>query len=281
MFRKTLILGLFSCATLFAETNPYPNSLLPEYFQHKLKVKDQGDSPTCWAYAFIGAVELVVSRNEGPEACVRFNEQDIIPWDQQARDHPLPYDEVAFRGPRIESILWRIWTLGLKGSNGRRYYNITIDLPPSYISVTKRDFFTSPFGIISPQHRKGLMHAAGWANGDFAWMNNALKQRHPVVCGLLIPNTPGHALIALNIDKDNGVLLRNSWGDEMPLDLGPDTVDKYLIMEYSVRTCTDSERFAQMALFRQAACACQPPQDLTKLTSEQKQSLVEYIQYRH
>src|ERR1035438_6852908 len=81
----------------------YPDSLLPEYLAHHLTVKDQGDEPTCWAYAFVGALELVASRAEGPAATVRFDERTLLQWDQQARAHPLPEDEVAFRGPRIES----------------------------------------------------------------------------------------------------------------------------------------------------------------------------------
>ena len=224
-----------------------------DYGRLGLTQKFQGDQPVCWAYAFVNALELAVSRREGHP--VRFDEVEVVALGAARNRETLGSRRrqmiAASRGDQIEPILWMIWQYGLHGSDGRVYRDIAIDLAPGVPPVMERDPRHMPF----ENDRLTAAIADGWAKGNRAWMLRRLAVGQPVVCTLLGWRDGerrnfmvGHAVTAVS-----RLSFRNSWESEPRIVLDEDEADRCLYANYTVRLCSEAERVQAQAAIRAAA----------------------------
>lgn len=237
LFRPALLslLTLFAVAQVLSAGE---SAIDQEYLRLGLVQKFQGDRPLCWAYAFVNALELTVSRAEG--RAVSFDPLEVSALREEVGKAPSRPQIAAGRGDMIEPVLWLIWQRGLRGSNGKVYRNILIELAPGVVAPSERGPATLPWEA----DRLEAAVKDGWGSGNRAWLLARLAEGAPVVCTLLgwrdgeFRNFMlGHAVVA------TGRLgFRNSWEGEPHLYLEQEEADECLYANYVVRLGTDEAR---------------------------------------
>lgn len=234
-------------------------TLEQEYAARGIPLQYQGSQPTCWAYAFVGALELAVARQEG--RVVTFDPAEFVAMAEQTTASQSEVTVALGKGGNVELALWQVWHTGLLGSDGRRYRNIFITLAPDATPLRLRLPTTHEFAY----DRLRTAQTSGWVQGNRLWLRQQVERQQPVVCTLLgwrdtEPNyMNGHAAVALGLEPEldgYAVRLRNSWQHEPLLALGAAEAHGSLFAEYTVWLGTDRDREQWCQLVKAAGAAC-------------------------